>query len=76
MVMAWVPASGEVSSPSIRVGEAWRVLGPQALAYHREELANDIERLRRPLASVVEPTRGWRVGLIQRQQLKVLASTY
>jgi hypothetical protein len=76
MVNGWVPASGEISSFSVRVGEAWRVLGPQALAYHREELANDIESLRRPLAAADEPARGWRVGLIQRQHLKLLASTY
>jgi hypothetical protein len=59
------------------VGEAWRVLGPHGLAHHRAELANDIEVLRQPLAAEeTEAPRGWRVSIFQRQQLRLLASTY
>jgi hypothetical protein len=70
-------ALSEVRAYSARVGEAWRVLGPHGLAHHRAELANDIEVLRRPLAAEEsEAPRTWRVALLQRQQLRLLASTY
>src|SRR5437016_706403 len=51
MMSTCAPALSDVRSYSSRVGEAWRVLGPHALAHHRTELANDIEVLRRPLAA-------------------------
>ncbi|MCU1449440.1 MAG: hypothetical protein JWP02_1610 [Acidimicrobiales bacterium] len=77
MTSTWATPLGDVRAYSSRVGEAWRVLGPHALAYHRAELANDIDVLRQPLAmeETTKP-RGWRVALLQRQQLRLLASTY
>jgi hypothetical protein len=77
MMSTCASALCDVRSYSSRVGEAWRVLGPHALAHHRAELANDIEVLRRPLAAEeTEAPRRWRVALLQRQQLRLLASTY
>ena len=69
-------ASGGAGSASARVGAAWRELGPHALAHHRAELFRDLAALRAPAESSAEPTRGWRVGPIQRQRVKLLAATY
>jgi len=73
-----VMGQGDINSPSVRVGKAWRQLGDHARSFHRDELARDIAVLRTPDGvdgrPATPPT--WRWNPVRRQQLKVLAATY
>lgn len=70
--------SGDINSPSERVGAAWRQLGTHAREFHRTELTNEIAALREPQGPEADAARQWhrRWNPIRRQQLKLLASTY
>ena len=67
---------GEASSPSVRVGAAWRELGTRTRALHRRELIGDIAALRPPR----EPQRGtparWDWNPVRQQRMRLLAATY
>jgi hypothetical protein len=70
----------DATSASARVGAAWRALGPHARAWHRATLATDIEALRQAVerADAAEVRRSWgrRMSARERQELRLLASTY